>query len=123
MASSGIRVSGVKQLEGRLTNAAGKIDRGTIVVLRRAAVRVRRRQKELAPELSGDLKKSISYQIRGTRWRRTAVVGPKLSKKYAIYQEVGTARMRANPYVQPSLNNEDQRIADDLNKLLRESMR
>lgn len=114
-----IRVDGVKQLEGRLTAASGKIDKGTTAVLKQAAVRVRRRQKELAPRDDGDLRKSIRYRIRGTRWRRVAVIGPVMDEKYPLYQEVGTARMAANPYVQPSVDGEDGRIADALNALMR----
>ena len=114
----GIKVSGVRKLQQAITDFEGRIDKETIKVLRQAAVRVRKRQKELAPIDDGDLKRSITYKIRGTRWRRTAEIGPKLAEKYPIYQEYGTARMRANPYVQPSIAGEAERLADGLDGIV-----
>lgn len=114
----GVKVDGHEQVGRWLTDAGGKIDKGSIAVLRRAAVRVRRRQKELAPKKSGDLQRSIRYRIRGSRWRRVAHIGPTMDEPYPLFQEIGTSRMAANPYVEPSLQGEDGRIADDLNRLI-----
>lgn len=119
-----IKVKGHHELNGRLTDASGRIDKETIAILRRAAVRVRRRQKELAPKKSGDLRKWIGYEIRGTRWRRVARIGPKyMGEMYPVYQELGTVHMDANPYVQPSLQDEDGKLADDLNAMLKGVLR
>lgn len=114
----GIFVKGARELEQALTSASGKLDKETITVLRREAVAVRRKQKAAAPVEDGDLRKSISYQIRGTKWRRVAEIGPKLSEKYPLYQELGTARMAANPYVGPSLDGSDERLADGLDGIV-----
>lgn len=119
----GIKVEGVRQLQQALTDATGRIDKETIKALRQAAVRVRAKQKQLAPTDEGDLKKSITYRIRGTRWRRIAEIGPKLGEMYPVYQEYGTARMRANPYVAPSLDGELDRLADDLDGIVERSFR
>lgn len=119
----GIRVDGARQLNQSLLAASGRFDKATIGVLRRAAVKVRRRQKELAGVASGDMKRSITYTIRGTTWRRTARIGPKLAEKYPIYQEVGTARMAANPFVEPSLQGVEQDLADGLDGLVGEVLR
>lgn len=119
----GIFVKGARELQQALTSASGRIDKEAIAVLRREAVVVRRKQKDAAPVEDGDLKKSITYQIRGTRWRRTAEIGPKLSEKYPIYQEFGTARMSANPFVAPSLDGADGRIADGLDGIVERSLR
>lgn len=118
-----IKVEGIRQLQQAVTDFEGRIDKESIKVLRQAAVRVRKRQKDLAPEEHGDLKRSISYRIRGTRWRRTAEVGPKLSEKYPMYQEFGTARMAANPYVKPSIEGEAEKIADGLDGIVSRSYR
>lgn len=119
----GISVTGARQLQQALVDASGKLDKETIGVLRRAAVKVRRRQKELAPVDDGDMKRSITYRIRGTRWRRTADIGPRLAEKYPYYQEVGTAHMEANPYVEPSLDGMDQELADGLDGLVGKVLR
>lgn len=118
-----VKIEGDRKLMQAVTEFGGRIDKETIKILRRAAVRVRRRQKELAPVEDGDLKKSITYQIRGTRWRRTAEVGPKLREKYPMYQEYGTARMAPNKYIEPSLEGEDERIADGLDGIVSRSYR
>ena len=119
----GIKIEGVRKLQQAVTDFEGRIDKESIKVLRQAAVRVRRRQKELAPVEDGDLKRSITYRIRGTRWRRTAEIGPKLGEKYPMYQEFGTARMAPNPYVQPSIEGEAERIADGLDGIVSRSYR
>lgn len=122
----GIKVTGARKLMQAVTDASGRIDKETITVLRRAAVKVRRRQKELAPRDDGDLRKSISYRIRGTRWRRVAEIGPKLTiegRPYPLFQEVGTARMAANPYVAPSLDGMAEEIADGLDGLVGKVLR
>lgn len=123
MIAVSIRVTGDRRLQQSLLAASGRFDRETIGVLRRAAVKVRRRQKELAPRNEGDLRKSITYRIRGTRNRRTAEIGPKLAEKYPMYQEVGTAHMAANPYVQPSLDGMADELADGLDGLVGKVLR
>ena len=119
----GIRIEGVDRLQRAITDATGRIDQETVKVLRQAAVRVRRRQKDLAPTDEGDLRKSITFNIRGRRWRRTAEIGPKLGEMYPVFQEYGTARMSANPYVGPSLDGELDRLAGDLDGIVDRSFR
>ena len=119
----GIFVKGARELQQALTSASGKLDKETITVLRREAVHVRRAQKAAAPRDDGDLVKSITYNIRGTRWRRVAEIGPKLSEKYPMYQEFGTARMPANPYVAPSIQGSDQRLADGLDGIIERTLK
>lgn len=119
----GIFVEGARELQQALTSASGKMDKESITVLRREAVLVRRRQKELAPKDTTALAKSITYNIRGTSWRRVAEIGPKLSEEYPMYQEFGTARMPAHPFVAPSLDGSDGRIADGLDGIVERSLR
>lgn len=119
----GITVTGDRQLQQALTNASGRIEKDTIGVLRRAAVRVRKRQKELAPVDDGDLKSAITYRIRGSRWTRVARIGPLMSEMYPLFQEYGTARMAATPYVAPSIDGEDGRLADELDHLVPRALR
>lgn len=113
-----IKVTGARKLQQAILNGTGRFDKETIAVLRRAAVKVRRRQRELAPTDEGDLKRSITYRIRGTRWRRVAEIGPKLGEMYPVYQEYGTARMEANPYVRPSMDGMEDELADALDGLV-----
>lgn len=119
----GIKVTGDRKLQQSLLAASGRFDKETITVLRRVAVKVRRRQKELAPVDDGDLKKSISYRIRGSRNRRIADIGPRLGDMYPAYQEYGTARMAANPFVMPSLEGRADELADGLDALVGKVLR
>ncbi|MGN8718404.1 HK97-gp10 family putative phage morphogenesis protein [Atopobiaceae bacterium LCP21S3_F11] len=118
-----ITVSGARELQQACTDASGRIDKETIAVLRRAAVRVRKRQKQTAPRDTGALVKAIGYRIRGTRWTRTAEIGPRMAKMYPVYQEYGTARMPASPFVRASVDGEEDLIADDLDQVVSRSYR
>lgn len=120
----GIKVTGARKLQQSLLAASGRFDKETIAVLRRGAVKVRRRQKELAPKgETRKLTKSISYRIRGTRNRRMADIGPRLGDMYPAYQEYGTARMEANPFVMPSLEGMADELADGLDALVGKVLR
>jgi len=114
----GIFVKGARELQQALTSATGKLDKETVTVLRREAVAVRRAQKAAAGVKSGDMRGSIGYKIRGTKWRRVAEIGPRLDEMYPFYQENGTARMPAHPFVGPSLDGSDGRLADGLDGIL-----
>ena len=123
-----IKIDGTARLVVDLVNHEGKIDKETRNILRKAGVRVRKRQKELVPKRTKLLMRSINMVSRGTKWRRSVQVGPRWSTKYkgqegsthyGIFQEFGTARMKAQPFVAPSLQGEAERLTADLNEALK----
>lgn len=69
--------------------------------LAKRAIRVERMAKRLAPVDTGRLRASIAWQIERHHGRLSAVVGTNV--EYAIYQEFGTSRMAAHPFLRPAL--------------------
>ena len=130
----GITVRGDTQLAGRLTDATFKIDPAIRKALSKTGTLVRRQMKAAAPRKDGDLINSITMRSRGTTGRRTVTVGPVFSKiapepgdhrgpaaqRYPAYQENGTARMAAHPFVEQSLNGAVEDLTARLNAIIPE---
>ena len=128
----GIEVTGVQELAGRLTNAQGRIDKETRDILRREGIKVRARMKQIMPKAEGDMARAVTMRSRGTRWSRTVVIGPEFTRitptrgdnrgdaaqRYPIYQEYGTARMAAQPFVKESMDGSLERLTAALNALI-----
>ena len=128
----GITIEGLPQLEGRITNASGRIDKETRTILRREGVQVRKRMKAIMPKRGGDMAAAVTMRSYGSKWSRTVVVGPEFSRitpepgdnrgaaaaRYPIYQEYGTARMAAQPFVEASMEGSLERIVTQLNALI-----
>lgn len=128
MASDPLGISGIDRVVKDIVDHEGRIDKETRRVLAKSAQRVRRKQRQLVPKKERHLMRAISYRIRGTRWSRTALVGPLFARKtkdgsvpthYGIFQEFGTSRHKATPFVRPSLDGEAERLAADLNAMNR----
>ena len=124
---AGLKVDGVEQVVAAVVDHAGKIQPGVKEVLKEAGKRIKKKQQQAAPKKTGRLRRSISIRSRGTKWKRSVSVGPRWSTtskgqavdtKYAFFQEFGTSRMKAHPYVAPSLVGENERVARELNKLI-----
>lgn len=124
-----LRIDGVDQLAMRIVDHEGRIDKGSRKVLADAAKRVRAKQKRLVPKRTGLLASAITFRSTGTKWSRAVEIGPLIEKrnrktgntsttKYGLFQEYGTARMGAQPFVAPSLDGEAERLARDLHALL-----
>lgn len=64
------------------------------------ALRVEGAAKRNAPWKTGNLRASIAATGGGLRWRVTAAA------EYALYVELGTRRMSAQPYLVPALRAE-----------------
>ena len=56
--------------------------------------------KQLCPVDTGNLRNSITHQMRG---ENTVAVGTNVH--YAPYVELGTSKMRAQPYLRPAVEN------------------
>ena len=61
---------------------------------------ITRDAKLLAPVDTGTLRNSISDEIEKTTDSITGVSGTNI--EYAVYQELGTSKMAAHPYLEPS---------------------
>jgi HK97 gp10 family phage protein len=90
-----------------------------------AAILVQGQAIELAPVDLGNLKGSITYTVAGQRSqvrhpatvnegigvtdeKKTAYIGTNV--EYAPYQELGTSKMKAQPFLRPALDNQERQI-------------
>lgn len=69
--------------------------------LARRAIRVESAAKRLAPVDTGRLRSSITWRLERDSAGLMAVVGTNVH--YAPYQEFGTSRMPAHPFLRPAL--------------------
>ena len=70
--------------------------------LARRAVQVDRQAKALAPVDTGRLRSSINWRLARDGIGLAAIIGTNVS--YAIYQEFGTSRQAAQPFLRPALD-------------------
>lgn len=89
--------SEVSRLAATFTRRDGQIEKGAETVMGKAAADITRDAKTLAPVDTGNLKNSISYSGSGLEYE----VAP--TAEYAIYQELGTSRAPAQPFMAPAL--------------------
>ena len=75
-------------------------DPGAKAVLK-ACLSVERVAKDLAPYKHGNLQSSIGHDVSRDNGKVRGTVGSNV--QYAIYQEVGTWKMDAQPYLIPAL--------------------
>lgn len=88
-----------------------------------ASLPVVNRAKELAPIRTGTLRRSI--QAEEGPGEREVTIGTNV--EYAIYQEYGTSRMPAHPFLRPALESEAPEVgkvlAAALEQLMEEAVR
>lgn len=84
------------RLAGLASAAPGKV----AAALGSTAFRVQSRAQQTAPFVTGNLRGSIAASGAGLSWRVDAAA------EYALYVELGTRRMSAQPYLVPALRQE-----------------
>lgn len=92
----GIDAAQVAGLAADLAGAGPKASRYADQAIRKAGMDVQRQAQAACPVRTGNLRSSISTTT-GWMW---AEVGPTAS--YGAYVELGTSRMRPQPYMQPA---------------------
>lgn len=85
-----------------LANEARRVGARAALAIRKTARDIERDAKIMAPVDTGNLRNSISTEITGDgrSGSMTAIIGP--TAHYGIYQELGTSRMAAQPYLFPA---------------------
>lgn len=91
-------------MERMLVHRGGVVD----VELARIAVDVETEAKRLAPVDTGNLRASINHVSGTDAHGPVAFVGTDVP--YAIYQELGTWKMRAQPFLRPALHSVRNRL-------------
>jgi HK97 gp10 family phage protein len=95
-----ILVAGIAEVTAAFKLASVRMTTATQRGLDRAALLVQKDAKQAAPVLTGRLRASIAIRAGDTPLSREIYS----DVEYAIYVEMGTLRMRAQPFIYPSLN-------------------
>lgn len=99
-----IRIEGLENvqamIENKISDITGKLSEGVA----ESCKVVEADAKAMCPVDTGELRKSITSEVLGT----TGVVGT--NKEYAMYVELGTYKMAAQPYLVPALKSNEETI-------------
>ena len=90
-------------------------------VMKRSGLRVERSARDKAPVDTGMLRDSVSTKPLNGDWKSGAVVFTPV--EYAMYQEFGTVKMRAQPFMRPAFDENKTRIEQDVAKFIQDSLR
>lgn len=98
----GFEVDDVRTWAAELRTSSGRIGAQAATALRKVAADTERDAEINAPVDTGALRNSIGTTITGDgrHGSMTAIVGPTVN--YAVYVELGTSRMGAQPFLFPA---------------------
>ena len=108
MADIQVTIEGLEGLIKRLAKA--KAQKHITAAMRKGTLLVERGAKMKAPVDTGRLRSSITSEVRGVGADTVGVVGSNVV--YAPYQEFGTRKMPAHPYLRPALAEAKDKILD-----------
>jgi HK97 gp10 family phage protein len=115
--SASIRIEGVPRLQRALLTITQEGRRTVQREVMRSALKVQAGAKRRAPVDTGRLRNSIAVEIE--EGGLSAVVGTNVH--YAPFQEFGTSRMRARPFLFPAWEEERERFIAALRRELGEA--
>lgn len=104
-------VSELRDLSGDLKKGAAKVEALAPRVVAKVAHDIEADAKVFAPVDTGNLESSITADVDGL----TAEIGPTAS--YGGYQEYGTSKMHAQPYMGPAAEKNTQPFEDAMGKV------
>lgn len=101
-----VRIDGLAELNRKLRELPRKVQRrGLRRAVRAGAEPIRERAEELAPRRTGRLARNIVTRYRTSRVDRAVIeVGPGLRAFYGKFQELGTSRHPARPFLRPAFD-------------------
>ncbi len=103
-----IHIEGLDSVRDMLSERAEQIAENIAKGVAEAGEIVKGEAKHLAPVDTGALKDSITSVASGN----TAIVGTNI--EYGIYQEMGTYKMAAQPYLVPALKNKENEVRETI---------
>ena len=86
-----------------------EMDKAVEIALEMCGARIEERAKDLAPVDTGALRDSILHEYDSST--KSEIIGVPERIDYGKYQELGTSKMKAQPYLKPSVDiNDIQKI-------------
>lgn len=111
-------VKQLEQLAKDLRGAGKEVSTDVLKATRDTGDRIQKRAKKDAPVETGELRRSI--KVVKSRSRQVISVEIVADSDHAIFQEYGTTRNRAQPFMRPALHAEIPAFLEDLNEILRD---
>lgn len=108
-----IKFEGIEKLEKGIRENVTMSDVKRVVQLNGAELQAKAQAN--APVDTGALKRSIGLEL--SDGGMTATVEPTM--EYAAYVELGTRKMKAQPYLKPAFDDQMQQFKKDMGKLVR----
>ncbi|MGC4020250.1 MAG: HK97 gp10 family phage protein [Muricomes sp.] len=108
-----IKIEGLEKLQKALKKNVTLSDVKRVV--KQNGSELQSKAKRKAPVDTGDLKRSIGLEI--SSGGMTAKVEPTV--EYAAYLEYGTRFQKAQPYLKPSLEEQEKQFKSDMQKLVK----
>ncbi|MHB8100371.1 MAG: HK97-gp10 family putative phage morphogenesis protein [Sulfuricurvum sp.] len=113
-------IKGIEELIKQLQDLPEKIEKRVVrAAVRQGANIIKDKAKDNVPVNEGDLKKSIKVKgVRGKPGTIAFVIRPTSSKKkgksvfYGRFQEFGTSKMAAKPFMRPAYDEAGQDVID-----------
>ena len=118
-----IDTSEVRELAAALEREGARVGKATAAVIVKGGKDVERAAKRVAPVgPTGDLRESISVTMYGDGRSKglTAVIGPTV--RYGLFQERGTSRHPAQPFMQPALDGVAPGVISALERIMGEAL-
>lgn len=103
-ALSRAKITGLKQLAQQIQDLTTKQQRtARRVAVRAAAKMIADAAKSLVAVDEGDLQRGIAFNVKVTKNAEGANIGYKREVYWGLFNELGTAKMRARPFLRPAL--------------------
>ena len=118
MSNFTLEFSGVKEFQDKIDIAIAELPEEALAVMRKSADRVEAKTAQNTPVLTGYLQSRVQV-----RWLSES--GEEIAyelfndAEYAMYVEFGTTHMKAEPYFNPSVEDERHQLVQDIIKLVR----
>jgi len=111
------KIVGDKEIQRKIEALAKKNDKELRTVIQKAVIIVEGRAKENAPYEFGKLRASITHEVKSTSKGHIGKVGTDV--EYAPFQEFGTSKMAAHPYLFPAMKMSREDIITLLEKAIK----
>jgi len=103
-------IKGFDNLKKNVAKLNKDLDNNIMTALKAGALLIQNSAKEKAPYLTGTLRRSIHIEPEG---KRTVIVGTNV--EYGKYQEFGTRKMKAHPYLRPAFDENKDKVMEKIN--------